>query len=255
MKPKAIEIPFGKSCCNESITIPLRTSHRNHCFITGAPGSGKSTLLKVIIEAIERSYDKSKVVVWTDYFSHNNETCQDDSILEVHLPEDVAPENRMIALFESLHEEAQNRLQALSLNGISSYCQADFMPLLIAVIDDIYPLSYLDRDRYAAEKLWTVLRLSHTIGISLICASQLPISRVHGMSSQLSDLFNIRIALRTRNNFIFEALDINPSDISTENNEAIDSLSSGHPGDFLYYNRHETESLVAGRVKLYQDYK
>lgn len=255
MDQSLMKIPFGISANGEIMAIPLVFPHRNHCFITGAPGSGKSTLLKVIVEAIERCYDKSQVVVWTDYFSHNNEKCQNDSVLEVYLPENITPEERMIALFESMYKEAQNRQQALSLNGISSYCHADFMPLLIAVIDDIYPLSYSDRARFASEKLWTVLRMSHAVGISLICTSQLPVSRVHGMTSGMSDLFNVRIALRTINDFILEALDINPFDISTENNEAIDSLSSGHPGDFLYHNRYEAESLVAGRVKLYQDYR
>ena len=248
MKLKAIEIPFGKSCCDETISILLSASRRNHCFITGAPGSGKSTLLKVIVETIERSYDKSQAVVWTDYFSHNNENCHNDSIFDVHLPEDITPEGRMITLFERLYEEAQRRLQTLSLNGISSYCQADSMPLLIAVIDDFYPLANSDHGSYATEKLWNVLRLSHAVGISLICSSQLPISRVHGMTYAMADLFNVRIVFRTVSDNIFEALGINQADVSREKRTAIENLPSRDPGHFLYYNRYEAESLIEGQV-------
>lgn len=244
-----IEIPFGVSYSGETVSIPLIFPHRNHCFIAGAPGSGKSTILKVIIDSVEREYDRTKVVVWTDYFNHNNVKCLNDSVKEVQLPENINPKDRMNALFERLYEEAQNRIQALSSNGISSFRQADSMPLLIAVIDDLYPFDYSDRGRYVVDKLFSVLRMSHAAGISLICSSQLPISRVHGMTSTMADLFNIRIALRAFSDFIYEALGINPSDVSSEKRSAIDSLSSGGPGDFLYYNRYETESLIVGRVE------
>lgn len=244
-----IEIPFGVSYSGETVSIPLIFPHRNHCFITGSPGTGKSTILKVIVEATGRNYEKSQVIVWTDYFSHNNEICQNASILKVPMPEDINPEDRMIALLGQLYDETQNRLQVLSIKGVSSFRQADSMPLLIAVIDDFHPFDYPDHGGYASEKLWTILRMSHAVGISLICSSQLPISRVHGMTSAMADLFNIRIALRTFNDFIYEALGVNPSDVSKEERKAIDSLSSGGPGDFLYYNRYEIESFVFGQVE------
>lgn len=243
-----IEIPFGVSCSGETVAIPLIIPHRNHCFITGAPGSGKSTLLKEIIESIGRYYYKSQVLVWTDYFSHNNKTSQNSPVLEVSIPDDINPGDRMIALFERLYNEAQNRLKALSLNGIASFRQADSMPLLIAVIDDLYPFDYSERSRYVAEKLCSVLRMSHVVGMSLICASQLPIFGEHEMAPVMADLFNVRIALRSFKDYIFETLGINPSDISTEEIRAIDSLATGNPGDFLYYNRYESESLFFGRV-------
>lgn len=248
MDQSLVKIPFGISANGEIMAIPLVFPHRNHCFITGAPGSGKSMLLKAIVESSKRNYDNSQVVVWTDWFTHNNEKCPYDSVLEVHLPPNIAPEDRMIRLYEQLYDEAQKRAQILSLNAASSYRKADSMPLLIAVIDDLYPLGRSDRGYYAVQKLWNVLRMSHAVGISLICSSQVPISRVVGMTCAMADLFNVRIALRTRNDALFEALGINPSDIPTEKRQAIENLSFGCSGDFLYYNRYEAESIVEGQV-------
>lgn len=97
-------------------------------------------------------------------------------------------------------------------------------------------------------KLWHVLRMSHAVGISLICSCQLPLSRLNGISAATEHLFNVRIVLRTFRDSIFEALDASPSTASVELKEAIDNLSFGRPGEFLYYNRYESESFISGRV-------
>ena len=154
----------------------------------------------------------------------------------------------MIALFDRLNEEAQNRLATISRNRVSSYSQVDSLLLLIAVIDDLFPLDYSDRGRYTTDKLWHVLRMSHAVGISLICSCQLPLSRLNGISAATEHLFNVRIVLRTFRDSIFEALDASPSTASVELKEAIDNLSFGRPGEFLYYNRYESESFISGRV-------
>lgn len=247
MNIQRIDIPFGISVEGERVSIPIVLPHRNHCVITGAPGSGKSTLLKVIIDSVGRKYDKSQVAIWTDYYSHNYEKCPSDSIIEVCMP-GMRHEERMIALFDRLNEEAQNRLATISRNRVSSYSQVDSLPLLIAVIDDLFPLDYSDRGRYTTDKLWHVLRMSHAVGISLICSCQLPLSRLNGISAATEHLFNVRIVLRTFRDSIFEALDASPSTASVELKEAIDNLSFGRPGEFLYYNRYESESFISGRV-------
>ena len=247
MSLKKLDIPLGISADDKMVSIPVIFPHRNHCFITGAPGSGKSTLLKVIIDSIGEKYDKSQVAIWTDYFSHNYEKCPSDSIIEVCVPE-RGHEERMIALFDRLYEEAQNRLETISRIRVSSYSQVDSLPLLIAVIDDLFPLDYSDRGRYTTDKLWHVLRMSHAVGISLICSCQLPLSRLNGISAATEHLFNVRIVLRTFRDSIFEALDASPSTASVELKEAIDNLSFGRPGEFLYYNRYESESFISGRV-------
>lgn len=249
MSLKKLDIPFGISADDKMVSIPIIFPHRNHCFITGAPGSGKSTLLKVIIDSIGEKSDKSQVAIWTDYFSHNYEKCPSDSIIEVCVPE-RGHEERMIALFDRLYEEAQNRLETISRIRVSSYSQVGSLPLLIAVIDDLFPFDYSDRGRYASEKLWSVLRMSHAVGISLICSCQLPLSKLNGMTSAMADLFNIRIVLRAFQDCIFEALDFSPSRVSVETKEAIDNLAYGQPGEFLYFNRYEPESLIRGQVKL-----
>lgn len=247
MSLKKLDIPLGISADDKMVSIPIIFPHRNHCFITGAPGSGKSTLLKVIIDSIGEKYDKSQFAIWTDYFSHNYEKCPSDSIIEVCVPE-RGHEERMIALFDRLYEEAQNRLETISRIRVSSYSQVDSLPLLIAVIDDLFPLDYSDRGRYTTDKLWHVLRMSHAVGISLICSCQLPLSRLNGISAATEHLFNVRIVLRTFRDSIFEALDASPSTASVELKEAIDNLSFGRPGEFLYYNRYESESFISGRV-------
>ena len=113
-----------------------------------------------------------------------------------------------------------------------SYSQVDSLPLLIAVIDDLFPLDYSDRGRYTTDKLWHVLRMSHAVGISLICSCQLPLSRLNGISAATEHLFNVRIVLRTFRDSIFEALDASPSTASVELKEAIDNLSFGRPESF-----------------------
>ena len=201
MSIQRIDIPFGVSVEDEVVSIPMILPHRNHCIIIGAPGSGKSTLLKVMIDSIGAKYDKSQVAIWTDYFSHNHEKCPSDSIIEVCIP-GMRHEERMIALFDRLYEEVQNRLEIISQNRVSSYSHVDSLPLIIAVIDDLFPLEYSDRGRYTAEKLWGVLRMSHAVGISLICSCQLPLSELNGVTSAMDDLFNIRIVLRPFQNNI-----------------------------------------------------
>lgn len=150
MDQKVVGIPFGISSNGEVASIPLLFPHRNYCIITGAPGSGKSTLLKVIINSIGEKYDKSQVSIWTDYFSRNYEKCPSDSIIEVCEP-GMGHEERMIAIFDRLYEEAQNRLETISRNRVSSYSQVDSLPLLIAVIDDLFPLDYKAIKRIARD--------------------------------------------------------------------------------------------------------
>lgn len=248
MNLNAIEIPIGTSRSGETISVQLTIPGRNHCFIVGGVGSGKSMLLKVIIDSVSRDYNTSQVIVWTDYYSHNYTKCMNASVLEVILPESNA-EERTITLLERLYHEAQNRIQILQSTDLQLH-QIDSMPWLIAIIDDFYPFDcYSDRGRIAAERLSSILRMSHAIGISLICASQLPVSRLCCWSFPISDFFNLRIALRSSQNEIPEALGIDQSMISTEINKAIDNLSSSRrPGDFLFYNRYDRESLISGRV-------
>lgn len=247
--PRRIEIPFGVSYDGDTVSIPLTASNRNHCFISGAPGSGKSTLLKVMIESIAGSSGQSPAVVWTDYFSVNHEKIRHDRILDVHLPMDLHPEERMRALSERLYEEAQNRIRILARENAPSYRSVASMPMIIAVIDDLSSFDRSDSRDTAADRLLSVLRMSHAIGISLICSSQLPVSSVRGITPAIADLFNIRISLRAPYAYILEALDFHRSEATAEEIEAMKRLSSGYPGDFVCHNRYHAGSFAAGHVK------
>ena len=242
-----MEIPFGISTEGKLVSIPLNILHRNHCSIVGAPGSGKSTLLKTIIYSIANNYNCTQMAVWTDYFYHNSEKCQNNSVIEVNI-QNISHDERMVLLIDKLYEEAKNRLQIISLKGVSLYRQVDCLPLLIAVIDDFHPFDYSKNGLCTQEKLMNVLLMSHRVGISIVCSSQLSLSKLNGTPPGMVGLFNVKIALQNFQDNIFDTLNISPNMASVELKEAINSLSSGRTGEFIYYNQYESGAFVSGQV-------
>lgn len=101
-----IEIPFGTDTNGKMVSLPLVAHHRNHCCITGFPGSGKSTLLRSVINSVENHFDKTQVVIWSDFFNHNNEKQHGNTNVDIRVP-DTTPQARMAALIDLLYEEAQ----------------------------------------------------------------------------------------------------------------------------------------------------
>ena len=125
------------------------------------------------------------------------------------------------------------------------------LPLLIVVIDELYPFDSYECSHYSLENmLENTMRMSHALGISLVCSSQLPITMIRGIPLSVSHLFNIRIALRTRHDLIYESLSVNPSEISQSETEAIDRLTCGKPGEFVFFNKHSDERILFGQVGL-----
>lgn len=245
MSLKRIEIPFGISNEGKSVSIPVGSTGRNHCFITGSCGVGKSTLLMVIIDSIERNCDRTEAVVWTDFFNRNYIKCPYDSIMEVRT-QGMNHRERMISLFNSLYEEAEKRESLLNRNGVRDYNKVESMPLIIAIIDNFRLFDLFD---YEMKNFEDTLRISHVVGISVVCTSQSTISQICASKGYFDYFFNVRIALHTCPDYIFDTLDLKPSIASPELIEDINDLSSCRErGKFLYHNRFAPKTFVAGRV-------
>lgn len=249
MNQNIIEIPFGTSIDNEKTAIQIHIPSRTHCMITGDPGSGKTTLVKAIIDSVVKNYDKSQVVVWTDFSLEQMEESQKESVVEV-CPSGLSHIERQTVLINRLYEEAQNRIEIMSRERVCLFNRLDSLPLLIAVIDDFLPLTQSEYDPFFAEKFENILRMSHVVGISLICTTQLPISRFRGVTQVMAAMFNVNIALRSSCEVIYETLSINPAEVSEKDKEAIERVSSGKAGEFVFYNRYGSDAIVTGRIRL-----
>ena len=206
--------------------------------ITGRPGAGKSVLLDIIMDSVVKQYDPSRVMIWTNYDCGK----MNESIIEVTPAEDRehAPESFFIG---RLFEEAENRLRIMGSQKVSFFYQTDSLPLLIAVMDDFCPFDW-DTETYW--QFMAILHMSQEVGISMICASQRPISEICGPSG--ADCFNMRIALPSSSERIYRTLDIYPG-VATDNEKvAVEELAGGLFGDFILRDRYGENTLICGKV-------
>lgn len=244
-KIKEIEIPIGVSFDGTDISMSLFRIERNHCYITGSVGSGKSTLLKRIIDSLVKNYSKDQVVVWTNL---DYERCE--SVIKVCQPQNNY-EIASLHIFNQLYDEAQRRMEILSHKGVGETTNVNSLPLLVAVIDNFSMFNFSDccQFEFTAIKISDIMRMSHALGMIIICASQIPVSRFGTLSPVVDGLFNFRIALNSSRDFIIESLRIPSSEASAEVNAKIDSLLIGKTGDFLIRNLYEPDVLLAGQVR------
>ena len=248
-----IEIPIGHDPEGKSVSLFFSNGARNHYYITGGPGSGKSYFLKAMVNSAVKKYDSSNLAIWGDFAPEDIEKSWHSLLDYICLPEQNHVE-REISIIDRAYEEVQKRCQILAKENVSSYLQTNSFPFLLVIIDELRSLLFLDLDNeYGSdytEKLMTVLRMSHAVGVSIICTSQLPIDRMRGFTGAMIDLFNVRIALEPRDNNIYEYLSVSPSELSREDNEVIRYLSLLCPGDFVLVDRYGSRRACTGRVEL-----
>ena len=240
------EIPIGITADHELITIPIIAPYMKHCFISGCIGSGKSTLIKKIIESLVKTYDKSQVEVWTCFPQGVEGSFEHDSVRDFSKP-GRNTEEQIAYIVDQLYKETENRIRTMTHERVLSYTEVSSLPLLIVIVDDWCRLYHMDDDLYIEGQLRRILPMSHTLGIVMICASELPICRLSGIPYEFERTFNIRIAMRHHRDLILETLYDYPGNIPSEVSEAVDKLLSGTKGDFILFNRY-SDSFVSGQV-------
>ena len=237
------EIPFGVSSIGEKISLPFTVPGRNHFLVIGCTGCGKTTLLGRIASAAAR--DPSRAVeVWT-----NLGNVPDGRAARKFPAEGPGGRRRASPAIGLLYEEAYRRLRALSQAGVAHHAKDNFLPLLIAVIDDLEfgPSDELSGERKtAAEQMEFILRTAHVAGISVVCSSWAPLCLTGPCLERVDSFFDRRIVMKAPYGMACAALWKNPSRVSGKDREAIARLSRGESGDFLFAYR--LGEPVAGRV-------
>lgn len=242
---KIVGIPFGISNEGNEISLSLPSEYKNHCYIMGGPGSGKSVLLKEIMDSFVKRYDESQVVVWTNLDYELIGQDSRGSVLKMY-QSNTNYEVAMKYLFSRLSDEADRRREIMFRKGAGSYTEVDSLPLLIAIIDDFVMFDYCTE---IAEKMNFIMRFANVLGITLICASQMSIGRLCRYLYMGTELFNIRICLKSSRDKVLEAMDMPNGGASTEIDDKIDRLLYGKTGDFLLYNLYGPGTLLEGHVK------